>query len=118
MRKRECEEVFFLFADMFLSRVVGVAFWRKNSAKMPISEMATVSDEAFALLLLEKYWDTWSTKNLETYQKEATFDERTNKKRTATWGKCTTNAWGSKRFGGWSKEGLDQFNELFLSVKT
>ena len=78
MRKRECKEVFFLFADMFLSCVVGVAFWRKNSTKMLISEMATVSDETFALLLLENYWDTWSTKNLEAYQKEATFDERTN----------------------------------------
>jgi len=62
MRKRECKEVFFVFADMFLSHVVGVAFWRKNSAKMPISEMATVSDKAFALLLLENYWDTWSPK--------------------------------------------------------
>jgi len=53
MRKRECKEVFFLFADMFLSHVVGVAFWRKNSGEMPISEMATVSNKAFALLLLE-----------------------------------------------------------------
>jgi len=101
---------------MFLSHVVGVAFWRKHSAKMTISEMVTVPNKAFALLLLENYWDTWSTKNLEAYQKEATYDERTiKKKRTATWEKYTTNAWRSKIFGGWS--GLAWFKELFLSVR-
>jgi len=97
MRKRECKEVFFLFADIFLSRVVGVAFWRKNSAKMPISEMATVSNEAFALLLLENYWDTWSTKNLEAYQKEATFDERTNQKKNSNMGKIHNKCMGGPR---------------------
>jgi len=37
-----------------------------------------------------------------------TIDETTNqkKKRKATWGKFTSGAWGSRRFGGWSKEGL------------
>jgi len=60
--------------------IVGAAFWRKYSAKMTISKMVTVSSEAFALLVLENYWDTWSTKNFETYQKEATYDEKTNKK--------------------------------------
>jgi len=47
---------------------VGVAFWRKHCAKLPISEMVTVSDEAFTLLLLENYWEGWSTKNLEEYK--------------------------------------------------
>ena len=70
MRKRECKEVFFLFADMFLSHVVGVAFGGTTLAKLTISEMTTVSNEAVALLLLENYWDTWSTKNLVAYQKK------------------------------------------------
>jgi len=41
----------------------------KKIAKLPICEMATVSDEAFTLLLLENYWEGWSTKNLDEYKK-------------------------------------------------
>ena len=119
MLKRQKEDTFLVFADTFLSRVVGMAFWRKHCAKMPISEMATVSDEAFTLLLLENYWDQWSTKNIDEYKSEVTIDEATNqkKKRKATWGKFTSGAWGSRRFGGWSKEGLVRFNQLYSQVE-
>jgi len=40
--KRDKEEMFFMFANFFLSSVVGVAFWQKDCAKMAISEMAMV----------------------------------------------------------------------------
>ena len=43
--------------------------------------MATILDEVFALLLLENYWESWSTKNVEEYKTEVSFDESTNKKR-------------------------------------
>ena len=81
MLKRDKEETFFVFADSFLSRVVGVAYWRKHCAKMTIRDMATILDEAFALLLLENYWESWSTKNVEEYKTEVSFDESTNQKR-------------------------------------
>ena len=81
MLKRDKEETFFVFADSFLSRVVGVAYWRKHCAKMTIRDMATISDEAFALLLLENYWESWSTKNVEEYKTEVSFDESTNQKK-------------------------------------
>jgi len=119
MLKRQKEDTFMVFADTFLSRVVGMSIWRKNCAKLPISEMATISDEAFTLLLLENYWEGWSTKNLDEYKSEVTIDETTNqkKKRKATWGKFTSGAWGSRRFGGWSKEGLIRFNQLYSQVE-
>jgi len=54
--------------------------------------------------LLENYWEGWSTKNLEVYKSEVTYDETTNqKRRKAAWGKFTSGAWGTKRFGRWSK---------------
>jgi len=37
---------------------------------MKVSEIATVSDEAFAFLLIENYWDTWCNVNLEDYKKQ------------------------------------------------
>ena len=81
--------------------------------------MATILDEAFALLLLENYWESWSTKNVEEYKMEVSYNENTNqkKKRKATWGKFTSGAWGSKWFGGWPKEGLLQFNENYKKIE-
>ena len=119
MLKRQKEDTFFVFAHTFLSKVVGVDFWREHYAKLPISEMATISDEVVTLLLLENYWEGWSTKNLDEYKSEVTINETTNqkKKRKAIWGKFTSGAWGSRRFGGWSKEGLVQFNELYSQVE-
>jgi len=35
--------------------------------------MAIVSDEDFALLLLENYWESWSTKNVEEYNTEVAY---------------------------------------------
>ena len=43
--------------------------------------MATISDEVFTLLLLENYWEGWSTKNFDEYKSEVTIDETTNQKR-------------------------------------
>jgi len=109
----------FVFANLFLSQVVGVAYWRKHCGKMTIHEMATVSDEAFALLsLLENYWDSWSTKNVEQYKTEVLYNENTNqkKKRKATWAKFISGAWGSKQFGG-CLEDLLQFNQLYTEVE-
>ena len=99
--------------------MVGVAFWRKHCAKLPISEMATISDEAFTLVLLENTGRAGQPKKLDEYKSEVTIDETTNqrKKRKATWGKFTSGAWGSRRFGGWSKEGLVRFNQLYSQVE-
>jgi hypothetical protein len=45
------------FSRNFLSCVVGRVRWKKEACKVPISKVATVSDEAFALLLLENVWE-------------------------------------------------------------
>jgi len=119
MQKRENEKCFFLFCENFLARVVGITSWRDSCTKSTVSEMATVSDEAFAYLLVENYWSTWSAVDLEKYQKESTFEKGSvkKKKRTATFGKYTQNAYGAKRFGGWTRDGLIWFNELYAEVK-
>jgi len=86
---------------------------------MKISDMATASDEAFAYLLIENYWDQWSTVDLEVYKNEATFETNSmkKKKRKAVWGKYTKNAYGARWYGGWTDEGHLQFNNLYEEVK-
>jgi len=51
--KHENVEDFFIFCECFLSKVVGVGAWRELCTKQKISDFATVSDEAFAYLLVE-----------------------------------------------------------------
>jgi len=81
--------------------------------------MATVSDEAFAYLLVGNYWDYWSNLNLQDYKTDATYDKEFNKKIkwTATWGKYTKIAYRARRYGGWTTSGLLRFNELFHQVQ-
>jgi len=71
----------FFCSDFFLSRVVGVSTWKDGSLKIKVLELATASDEAFAYLLIENYWDQWSTVDLEVYKNEATFETNSMKKR-------------------------------------
>jgi len=109
------QSVFFLFCDNFLSRIVGIAVWKEGYQKKKISELASASDEAFAYLLIENYWDHWSTLDTKAYKSEVTFDKESNKriKRTSTWGKYTKSAYGARRYGGWTTSGLLRFNELY-----
>ena len=117
-QKRDNQECFYLFCDVFLSKVVGVTTWRDGCIKLKVSDMATASDEAFTYLLIENYWDNWATLDLETYKNETTYENNSTKKkkRKATWGKYTKNAYGARRFGGWTDEGRLRFNSLYAEV--
>jgi len=118
-QKRENQECFYLFCDVFLSKVVGVTTWRDGCTNLKASDMATASDEAFTYLLIENYWDNWATLDLETYKNETTYEINSTKKkkRKATWGKYTKNAYGARHFGGWMDEGRLRFNDLYAEVR-
>jgi len=58
-----------LFCDKFLSCVIGKNEWKNQIRIKPITEIATISDEAFALLILENIWDDWITMNANDYIK-------------------------------------------------
>jgi hypothetical protein len=53
------DEMFRLYCESLLSCVVGKTWWNNNADKKTVSEMASVSDEAFALLLLENSYEMW-----------------------------------------------------------
>ena len=113
--------MFFLFCDCFLSRVVGYTAWKDGCTKSKVSELASITDEAFAYLLVENYWEVWSNIDLDAYKnEEAQFDERTSKrkKRKSAWGKDTRNAFGARRYSRWTNEGLLRFNALHQEVKS
>ena len=130
-------KAFFWFFDSFLECVCGVVLWNKAKTKQLVSEardtsggskVVSVSDEAFALLLIDNYLEKWKTRaaeedaeNIELAGDGAaainTEGENVGRKQTKTPGKYTGKAKGQCKWGGWSSEGIKQFNFLRKLVK-
>jgi hypothetical protein len=129
-------EAFFWFFDSFLVCVCGVALWNKAKTKQLVSEardssgskVVSVSDEAFALLLIDNYLEKWKIRadegdaeNIEVEGDGAaaitTEGQSAGRKQTKTPGKYTGKAKGQCKWGGWSSEGIKQFNFLRKLVK-
>ena len=104
-----------LFCDSILPEVVGKVAMRKGVTKMRISEFVTVTDEAFALLVLENIWDTWWNTPLDELKAGAGVDEKGKRKVRA--GKYTGDWRRAGRHQGWSKEGLERMNKLIKLVE-
>ena len=51
--------MYYDFINYFVSAVIGKMNYKKKSCSIVMSKYATVSDEAFALLILENNYETW-----------------------------------------------------------
>ncbi|GFH44371.1 predicted protein [Chaetoceros tenuissimus] len=102
------------FFDLFLSHVVGKSNYNNKIGKKMISDLATVSDEAFALVILEAYYSVWfqeyyfgkaSIKNL--FPKFSAKDPKVREEQDG----------GDKR-NGWGIAMINAFNEYhkYISV--
>jgi len=142
-----------VLCNHFLPCVVGKKRWKMQiQAGKKVNEIATVSDEAFALLVLENIWSDMVKVNIDDYYRprkrkkknnedvsqesiDAANLEKNNDESSAVnlvkntdanrekWNESKvitgkwTNAWrGSRRYGGWSPEGLSRFNRLVKMV--
>jgi len=62
-----------IFCNHFLACVVGKHDWKQQTKKELISQVATISDEAFALLVLENIWDEWKDMNVVEFFSRCNF---------------------------------------------
>jgi len=117
-RMRIEPESFYEFCDVFLKLIVGISTWKYGVCHKTVSELATPSDEAFALLLLENTWDQWSTCDLAEYKDKRKYNEVMGEweKCKPVYGKWTRGAGGERRYGGWTENGVNWFNELCIHV--
>jgi len=99
------------FVDHFLSIVVGRRHYLKVSHLQKVSEYATKSDEALALLLLENSFDRWSDMAKKQIQKNSEIPPK-----FTNGGLSNGSSGRSKKFGGWSVEGLDRYDVLYKLV--
>ena len=88
------------YCDEVLSTIVGKIIWRKQRGKEVISDIATVSDEAFGYLLLDNYYDFWTRKDGDDVLKPKWTDPKT----------------GATLDQGWTEEGIHQFNKYIKRV--
>jgi hypothetical protein len=106
MDMRKNREAYTVFCDVVLSLVVGKHMWRSKCWNTPMSEIATVSDEAFALLLVENSWEAWN--HLAKREKGDV---------SVIKSLYTLNGAGTRKNHGWTKEGLLRYIALIDSVK-
>jgi hypothetical protein len=112
------------FCEHFLKCVVGAqAYNRGLRMRTNISKIATPSDEALALLLLENSHYRWQ---MEFEQKEKLGNGQEDgaqqgsadlppPKYTSAGGKRNQKGF-TKKYGGWNKSGIERFNELYDHV--
>jgi hypothetical protein len=100
---------FFYFCNSIVECVAGKKEWKNQKAKKLISESCiTVSDEAFAILLMQNSWAKF-----EYIAENCDFDEKKNVPETL----FTEKKGRNRRLQGWSETGIDNFNELCAMVE-
>ncbi len=126
-------EVARVFFNYFLPSVVGKATWKKEATQKRVSDIATVSDEALALLLLENSRETWLACYLKERKKKTIVlrsgedggyeetgigshdqeeQEEGGGQESIPLRKYTANSRNARRYGGWTQEGRARFNLL------
>ncbi len=102
------EEAYKAFCDYILPSVCGRKTNQVKFNEIKICEIATPSDEAFGLLLLENAWDRWSYQAANPEAETFPTTKYSNEGSTARI---------AKMYAGWKSSGLHRFNDLQRQVK-
>jgi hypothetical protein len=102
---------YFDFIDYFFSIVVGRRHYLKISHNKKLLQYATKSNEALVLLLFENSYNCWN----DMYTQGTTKTSKIPPKYT-NGGVSDGSKGRSRKYGGWSVEGLDRFDQLYRMV--
>jgi hypothetical protein len=90
-----------------LSNVVGRNHYNSKVGETRMSKIATIGDEAFALVCVKNSRERWKDKVSEL--------TKTNKSKWKP-SKYTANPLEARKYGGWSLEGIRRFSNLLCTV--
>ena len=123
---RQNKEVFTMFVKNFLKPAYSTKWKAKRCEKdtKRLSDIITVSDEAFVLLTLENNWERWIDINNKcdnnytpsTRREPSANDSNVMPKYTHI-NKKKDDIANKKVWRGWNEEGIVRFNELCKAVK-
>ena len=121
-RKNMTTSTFLFYCSDYLSAVVGMVEWKNKESKMKVREIATPSDEAFCLVMLENNYERW----MAVAKKQKRFNETINQsddqpteKKEELWPSpkyTKQKGKNGKAHEGWSKEGMDSYNNHYHSI--
>ena len=100
------KEVFATFVNLCMVHFCSSMNWRYKAYNSHISEIFSVSDEAFAMLLLEN--------NYEDYKMVYNLSRKVTRKESKP--KYTKDSNLNEKFKGWSRKGLKRYDELVRIV--
>lgn len=111
MKMREDSVAYELFCEEILPCIVGKTIWDKERAVKEILKIASATDEAWGLLLLENSWDLWK----KMAESEDAGEKLDKKNRPST--KWTSTAMSAGKYEGWGDDGIPRYNTLVKAAK-
>ena len=112
--REDTNGAFTWFLDKMLQNVARKRHWIKARAKGSVPHNVAVSDEAYALWILENNWSFWTnaynSPNIKNYIKESLKNKTDSPECTRNEKKMTS------KFCGVTDKGITRFNELHASV--
>ena len=105
-------DVFNMFIDTCLVHMVPRVTWNKNHMNETLTELFSIADEAFAMLVLENIAPDLQSDILRSAQGRLVWGDRKNAKPKFT--KGGRDSQGKMR--GWRYEGIVRYNELVMDV--
>mgnify|MGYP001016853275 CR=1 FL=1 len=121
---RDREDSFSVFVQRFVKLALSSVWNKKVNAATGMSSIATVSDEAFVLLLvLENNWKRWLDVNNKSKNEHAPSKRGQGDRTTfeilplCTNINCVKVNDGNGGNRGWNETGIERFNELCCKVK-
>ena len=116
---------FLWFAGDFVETVAGRKTWGKQKYLKLMTEgtregekgLVSVSDEAFALLMLDNYQERWIKEKMEKKDKGNGGVQQDKTVVRGRKGKYTAPKMGNREFRGWSNEGILEYGRLLKMVR-
>jgi hypothetical protein len=108
------DDPFLFLVEHLIGQAHGLRNWKNAKCFQTISNTVTVSDEAFVLLSIENCWDAIQ----DEIQEDGEDEESSGMGKQGVYprGKYTNHGTNS-RYGGWSPQGINRFNELYELVE-
>jgi hypothetical protein len=104
------------FCEHFLQCAVPARDWNRESRKRKISSIVTVSLEAFAVTCYANGYDVWNRryKNEGSEMGDDMSAISVSTKNSSDSFRFTNDSKGSRKYGGWSNEGMLLYNDLVI----
>ena len=114
------------FCERFLPCVVGKWKYKREKVAEKVSRIATRSDEAFALLILDNVWEMVMREDIEGWKRRkyeskngrgSTTNTEGGTRRKSRMGKYTQNSEQASKYNRWTPSGLNKFNAYMEKIE-